>query len=84
MPVIAGIESKVDYLNDLKVDVVWLSPFYPSPMKDFGYDISDYRNVDQVYGTLDDIRSLVSKLHDLGMSNFTEEPVHTALGLICH
>jgi alpha-glucosidase len=54
-----GIISKLDYLNDctensLGVDAIWISPIYKSPMKDFGYDISDYRSIDQMFGTMED------------------------------
>lgn len=55
-----GIAERLDYLQDLGVDALWLSPFYPSPMKDFGYDISDYCGVDPRFGTLDDFKSLRS------------------------
>jgi alpha-glucosidase len=56
-----GITRRLDYLQDLGVDAVWLSPMYPSPQVDFGYDISDYRNVDPQYGTLADFDRLVSE-----------------------
>jgi alpha-glucosidase len=46
-----GIRSKLDYLAELGVDAVWISPIYPSPMADFGYDISNYTDVDPVFGT---------------------------------
>lgn len=58
-----GIISEIDYLQWLGVDAVWLSPIYPSPMKDFGYDISDYRNIDPIFGTLEDFDQLVRELH---------------------
>ena len=53
-----GIQSKVPYLKDLGVDIVWLSPIYASPNKDMGYDISDYRDIDHRYGTLQDWEEL--------------------------
>jgi alpha-glucosidase len=62
-----GITSKLDYLRDLGVDVLWLSPIYPSPMADMGYDISDYRNIDPKYGTLEDWDRLLKGVHDRGM-----------------
>ncbi|KAJ8703301.1 hypothetical protein PTI98_001936 [Pleurotus ostreatus] len=62
-----GIYSKLDYLKDVGVDVVWLSPIYPSPLADMGYDISDYRDIDKRYGTLDDWDKLVKGLHDREM-----------------
>ncbi|TDQ00205.1 glycoside hydrolase family 13 protein [Labedaea rhizosphaerae] len=58
-----GILSKVDYLSKLGVDVVWLSPVYRSPMDDNGYDISDYRDVDPLFGTLADLDELIAVLH---------------------
>lgn len=60
---IPGIISKLDYLAWLGVDAVWLSPFYPSPMTDFGYDIVDYTNVDPVFGTIDDFDRLLIEAH---------------------
>ena len=51
---LAGIVQRLDYLSDtLGVDAIWLSPFYPSPMADFGYDVADYTGVDPLFGTLD-------------------------------
>ena len=62
-----GIISKLDYLHRLGVDVVWLSPIYTSPQDDNGYDISDYRNVDPLFGTLEDLQELTDGLHARGM-----------------
>ena len=64
---IRGIIGKLDYLERLGVDVVWLSPVYRSPMADNGYDISDYQDVDPLFGTLDDLDELIAGLHDRGM-----------------
>jgi alpha-glucosidase len=58
-----GILSRVDYLATLGIDAVWISPFYPSPMADNGYDVSDYCNVDPVFGTMTDFVRLVDALH---------------------
>ena len=55
-----GITGKLEYVARLGVDAIWLSPFFKSPMKDFGYDISDYCDVDPMFGTLDDIRALLA------------------------
>src|SRR5580692_6012647 len=56
-----GIASKLDYLQGLGVDAIWITPCYPSPQVDFGYDISDYCNIDPVYGTLADFDRLVAE-----------------------
>jgi len=63
-----GITARLDYLNDgtensLGIDAIWFSPFYPSPMFDFGYDISDYKNIDPSYGTMADFDRLLSEAH---------------------
>ncbi len=58
---IAGITEKLDYLKDLGVNALWLSPFYPSPMADFGYDIADYRDVDPIFGKLSDMDVLLAE-----------------------
>ncbi|TVR53200.1 MAG: alpha-glucosidase [Spirochaetaceae bacterium] len=62
-----GITRRIEYLRDLGVDALWISPFYPSPMKDAGYDISDYCNIDPAFGTLDDFRELVERAHSQGI-----------------
>jgi oligo-1,6-glucosidase len=64
---IPGIRQRLDHLQHLGVDVVWLSPVYRSPMDDNGYDISDYYDVDPLFGTLDDLDGLVEDLHARGM-----------------
>lgn len=58
-----GIMSKIDYLKWLGVDAVWLSPIYPSPMKDFGYDISDYCDIHEIFGSMEDFDQLIHLLH---------------------
>ena len=60
---LAGVLSRLDYLGWLGVDALWLSPIYPSPMKDFGYDVADYTGVDPLFGTLDDFDRLVQAAH---------------------
>ena len=57
-----GVLSKLDYLKDLGVDILWLSPVYPSPMVDQGYDISDYYGVDPRFGTMEDLDALIQEL----------------------
>jgi alpha-glucosidase len=64
---LAGIISRLDYLVDLGVDAIWLSPHYPSPMFDCGYDIADYQAVAPEYGSLDDFRRLLDEVHRRGM-----------------
>ncbi len=64
---LAGIELRVDYLAELGVDAIWLSPVYPSPMADFGYDVSDYASVDPLFGTLDDFDRLLAAVHRRGL-----------------
>ena len=60
---INGIAEKLDYLKDLGVDALWLSPIYQSPMHDFGYDISNYYDIDPIFGNLSDFDSLIKKAH---------------------
>ncbi|MDD2468401.1 MAG: maltose alpha-D-glucosyltransferase [Desulfobulbus sp.] len=67
-----GLISKLDYIQDLGVNTLWLLPFYPSPMKDDGYDISDYRGVHPDYGTLRDFRHFVREAHARGLRVITE------------
>nr|WP_315480595.1 alpha-glucosidase family protein [uncultured Rhodoferax sp.] len=62
-----GITAKLDYVAALGADGIWLSPFFKSPMKDFGYDVSDYCDVDPMFGTVADFRKLVDRAHALGL-----------------
>jgi oligo-1,6-glucosidase len=64
---LAGIRSRLDYLAELGVDVLWLSPIYPSPQADAGYDISDYQDIDRTFGTLEDFDGLLATAHERGM-----------------
>lgn len=64
---IPGIISKLDYLQDLGVDIIWLSPCYPSPLADQGYDISDYYNIDPRFGTLEDMERLIAEAKNRNM-----------------
>ena len=62
-----GITSRLDYIAGLGVDAIWISPFFKSPQKDFGYDVSDYCDINPDYGTLDDFDALIARTHELGM-----------------
>ena len=62
-----GITKRLDYLAGLGVDALWISPFFPSPMRDFGYDVSDYRGVDPMFGSLDDFRELSAEARKRGI-----------------
>lgn len=61
-----GIEENAEYLKEIGVDCVWLSPIFKSPMADFGYDISDFNQIDNIFGTNEDLISLQKKLKSLG------------------
>lgn len=69
---IKGITSKIDYLNSLNIDAIWLSPFYPSALADGGYDVDDYRDVDPKLGTLADFDEMLGKLHEVGIRVFVD------------
>lgn len=74
-----GIIQKIDYLKWLGVDAVWLSPIYPSPMKDFGYDISDYCGIHPLFGSMKDFDELLSRLHQEGIKLILDfVPNHTS------
>jgi len=74
-----GVRSKLPYLADLGVDAIWLSPFYPSPQADAGYDVSDYCDVDPVFGTLDDAKALIEESHQHGLRIVVDlVPNHTS------
>lgn len=76
---IPGITAKLDYIASLGVNIVWLSPYFKSPMKDFGYDISDYCDVDPLFGTLADFDAMVEKAHSLGLKIMIDQVMaHTA------
>lgn len=64
---LAGITSRLEHIANLGVDAVWLSPFYRSPQRDAGYDVSDYRDVDPIFGTLTDFSALLTRAHELGL-----------------
>ncbi|MEM7722078.1 MAG: alpha-glucosidase family protein [Pseudomonadota bacterium] len=64
---LAGIIHRLHHIAELGVDAIWISPFFRSPMLDFGYDVSDYRDVDPMFGSLGDFDALISRAHDLGL-----------------
>ena len=75
-----GIEQRLDHLAWLGVDALWLSPIYPSPMHDFGYDVADYKGVDPVFGSLDDFDSLVEAARERGLRVLMDVvPCHTSI-----
>ena len=76
---LAGITQNLDAIAELGVDAIWLSPFYSSPQKDAGYDVSDYKNVDPLFGTLADFDSLVERAHELNLRVMIDlVPNHTS------
>ena len=76
---LAGIRSRLPYLRQLGIDAVWLTPFYPSPQADAGYDVADYRDVDPRFGTLPDLDGLISDAHALGIRVIVDiVPNHTS------
>ncbi len=68
-----GIAAKLDYVKSLRVDGIWLSPFVKSPMRDFGYDVSDYCDVDPLFGTLKDFDALLETAHRLDLKVITDQ-----------
>jgi alpha-glucosidase len=76
---VPGITSRLRYLRDLGVDAVWITPFYPSPQRDAGYDVSDYRAVDPRFGTLADVDELLARAHELRLRIVVDlVPNHTS------
>jgi alpha-glucosidase len=74
-----GIRHRLDYLCELGVDALWISPIYPSPMVDFGYDISDYRGIDTIFGTIEIFDSLLTEAHSRGLKVILDfVPNHTS------
>ncbi len=68
-----GITRRLDHIARLGADGIWLSPFFKSPMKDFGYDITDYNDVDPMFGTLADFKALVNRAHELGLKVMVDQ-----------
>ncbi len=75
-----GIIAKLDYIAGLGVDAIWISPFFKSPMADFGYDIADYREVDPLFGTMADFERLLERAHALGLRVMIDQVLsHTSI-----
>ncbi|MDO5729938.1 MAG: glycoside hydrolase family 13 protein [Actinomycetaceae bacterium] len=76
---IRGITSKLEYLHELGVDAIWISPFYPSPQNDAGYDVANYHDIDPRFGTLCDADEMIARAHDLGLKVIIDlVPNHTS------
>ncbi len=76
---IRGVTARMGYLKSLGIDAIWLSPFYPSPLADGGYDVADYRNVDPRLGTLEDFDAMAAAAHEAGMKVVVDiVPNHTS------
>src|SRR5215211_6087982 len=74
-----GLTQKLDYLQDLGVTAIWLLPFYPSPLKDDGYDIADYYSINSIYGTIKDFKAFLAEAHQRQLRVITELVVnHTS------
>ncbi len=74
-----GILRRLGHVADLGADAIWISPFFTSPMKDFGYDVSDYRDVDPIFGTLQDFDAVVEEAHRLGLRVLIDQVIsHTS------
>ena len=74
-----GLRSRLPYLRDLGVDAIWINPWYASPLADGGYDVADYRNIAESYGTLADAEALISEAHDHGINVIVDVvPNHTS------
>src|SRR5438552_17047108 len=71
-----GLTQKLDYLQSLVITCLWLLPFFPSPLRDDGYDISDYRSIHPSYGALDDFQAFDRAAHELHMNDLIEPVVH--------
>ena len=70
-----GITRRLDHVAGLGVDAIWLSPIFTSPMKDMGYDVSDYCDIDPLFGTLADFDALVARAHDLGLKVIIDQVI---------
>src|ERR1700727_2528041 len=69
---LAGVRARLPYLSELGVDALWFSPWYPSPLADTGYDISDYRTIDPAFGTLEEAEQLIAEARALGIRTIVD------------
>lgn len=65
-----GIYEKLDYIKGIGIETVWIQPFYKSPMADFGYDVSDFREIEPMFGTMQDFKKLIAGIHERGKNDF--------------
>lgn len=72
----AGIKEKLSHFQYLNIKAIWISPIYKSPMKDFGYDVEDFRDVDPLFGTMADFDDLLSNMHNMGEHKSNRNPLH--------
>lgn len=63
---ITGIYEKLDYIKDMGIETIWIQPFYRSPMADLGYDVSDFREIDPIFGTMEHFKRLLKEIHSRG------------------
>jgi len=76
---IAGMRARLPYLEDLGVDGIWISPWYPSPMADGGYDVSDFTGIHPLYGSIEDADAFIAEAHDSGLRVLVDiVPNHTS------
>ncbi len=77
---LCGITKRLPYVADLGVDAIWVSPFFKSPMEDFGYDVSDYKAVDPMFGTMADFDAMIAEAHRLGLKVMIDQVIsHTSI-----
>ena len=70
-----GITSRLKHVASLGVDAVWISPIFASPMADMGYDVSDYTDIDPLFGTLDDFDAMIARAHELGLKVILDQVI---------
>ena len=70
-----GITRRLDHVAELGADAIWLSPIFTSPMADMGYDVSNYTDIDPLFGTLEDFDALIARAHDLGLKVILDQVI---------